>query len=164
MKRFIQPTKGRTSKTYQRFMKREKRRKLREKRRRERIAKRNKRKPFSIKRTPVSKKTVSSADPRTIKVAPTAIKAEEEITAEMLAKHKVYNSAKQHELKTLQEEKKAEGLAKKVEQEDVKKKKLKKEVSLMGMSQGLMVVVGLGILGALAHTIMKNRNAANATA
>lgn len=95
-------------------------------------------------------------DVRQVKVVkdPTAPKGslQNPINNKDLKSHKVINNAMQNELKTAQEELKAEGLKKKVEQEDIKKENLKQQAGLMGAGKGLIVVVGvLGTIALLAY-------------
>ncbi len=69
-----------------------------------------------------------------------------------LKSHKVINSAMQNELKTVQEELKAEGLKKKVEQEDLKKENLKQEAGFLNAKKGVLIVGGvLATIALLAY-------------
>ena len=83
------------------------------------------------------------------------------VTVEALKEHKIYNSAKQHELKTVQEEKKAEGLTKRVEQEDLKNKALRQKAGLFGAGKGLIGVVGGVLLIGVAFSIYKSQKTAS---
>ena len=74
-----------------------------------------------------------------------------------LKSHKVMNAAVQNELKTAQEELKAEGLRKKVDQEDLKAEKLKEETKNLSMQRnGILALVVLGAVG-LAVYLKKSK-------